>query len=74
MDTGRSNRPRHVLVLSRPHNWRPRTVKEELLEIDLLTGAIVLRRPLNSRHARRNTLFILRDNRDRLSQSEEKAI
>ena len=31
-------RPTAVWVVSRPHNWHPKTTLEQLLEIDLATG------------------------------------
>ncbi|BDA45004.1 hypothetical protein COCOBI_06-4830 [Coccomyxa sp. Obi] len=44
-------RPRDIWVLSRPHNWRPRSVVEELLKINLVTGSISERRSISSRFA-----------------------
>jgi len=41
--------PETVWAISRPHNWRPTTSKEWLLEINTVTGEVQRREPISSR-------------------------
>ncbi len=34
-------RPTSAWVVSRPHNWKPKSTLEQLLEIDMTTGAVL---------------------------------
>jgi hypothetical protein len=41
--------PETVWAISRPHNWKPTTSKEWLLEINIVTGEVQRREPIPSR-------------------------
>ena len=41
--------PQTIWAISRPHNWKPTTSKEWLLEINFVTGEVLRREPIPSR-------------------------
>jgi hypothetical protein len=48
MFAGAGNPPTTVWTVIRPHNWRPTTNKEYLVEFDMVTGAALVIAVLSS--------------------------